>query len=127
MNKVSVFVFSLSILLVSCPPACHAAAMGDNGVEPGGSFTGLDGNATDPGGGNAPDPDGNDPGLGGGNASYPDDNDNAAAPIPDLQPFLSQYAADSIRNGEDSGVFRFALVAALSLWASRTVTQRRRS
>lgn len=41
---------------------------------------------------------------------------------------LSPYQLDDItRRQEDSELARFALVAALAIWASRTITQRRRS
>ena len=40
---------------------------------------------------------------------------------------LSPYQLDDItRRREDSELARFALVAALAIWASRTITQRRR-
>lgn len=41
------------------------------------------------------------------------------------QPFMEQYQADSVRKQDDSEILRFALAAAFSLWASRTITQRR--
>lgn len=43
-----------------------------------------------------------------------------------LQPTLDQYQVDSARRQADSELFRFALVAFLAVWASKTITQRRR-
>ncbi len=45
--------------------------------------------------------------------------------IPAPQPPMEQYQADSARSQDDSEILRFALAAVLSLWASRTITQRR--